>query len=508
MDTAGQTSVSSKPVLIVGVSLVLGFLFDYFFFEKIPGIAFTAFIAVILVGFIAISVYSKKPLKKDFYWLFPLLLFFASMVAVRSNLLLTALNALGCLLLLLLIVEVNVRDMVRKFVPTDYLKLLFSPFKFIDPLFKTLGDVLPQGKQYRDQKETAQVVRGIAITAPIVILFAILLSSADPIFSEYFSVFSFDIDSEMIFRAFLIAVVAIICTGAYSYAMFGSPEAQDQRAGKRGFGLIETTILLGSINTLFFAFILVQVTYLFGGESNITVQGLTYAEYARRGFFELVAIAVLSYLILLATEKYIERNVEKHSKQFKILSTVLVLQVAVLMVSAFLRLSLYEDVYGFTTLRVYVHAFIVLLGVVFSFLLYKILIENRDNTFAFRTFLAVVVFMGGMNLFNPDVFIAQKNIERYEATGKLDAHYLTYLSADATKQKLKAMKIDDEEIQGVVGLALYERYMSNADKAPSWQSWNLSRENERRLLKESADLLRQHRNYNESRLIETMSPAD
>ena len=217
---------------------------------------------------------------------------------------------------------------------------------------------------------------------------------------------------------------------------------------------------------------------------------------------------MLSYLILLATEKYIERNVEKHSKQFKILSTVLVLQVAVLMVSAFLRLSLYEDVYGFTTLRVYVHAFIVLLGVVFSFLLYKILIENRDNTFAFRTFLAVVVFMGGMNLFNPDVFIAQKNIERYEATGKLDAHYLTYLSADATKQKLKAMKIDDEEIQGVVGLALYERYMSNADKAPSWQSWNLSRENERRLLKESADLLRQHRNYNESRLIETMSPAD
>ncbi|HCM43516.1 TPA: hypothetical protein DIS55_01015 [Candidatus Kaiserbacteria bacterium] len=59
-----------------------------------------------------------------------------------------------------------------------------------------------------------------------------------------------------------------------------------------------------------------------------------------------------------------------------------------------------------------------------------------------------------------------------------------------------------------MGSALYERYISNADKAPACQSWNLSRENERRLLKENADLLRQHKNYNEDRLIETMSPAD
>ena len=116
--------------------------------------------------------------------------------------------------------------------------------------------------------------------------------------------------------------------------------------------------------------------------------------------------------------------------------------------------------------------------------------------------------MGGMNLFNPDVFITQKNIERYEATGKLDALYLTYLSADATKQKLKALEIDDEEIQGVVGSALYARYMNNVDRVPAWQSWNLSREHEWQLLKENANQLRQYKNYNEDRLIEIVSPAD
>ncbi|MBI4093342.1 DUF4173 domain-containing protein [Candidatus Kaiserbacteria bacterium] len=486
---------SMRPALIVGVSAVLGLLFDYFFFGQIPGIGFTVFVAAIVIGFIAISMYSDKPLKKDFYWLFPLLLFFALMVAIRSNLLLTALNVVGCALLLLLIVEVNVRDTVRSFIPTDYLKLLFPPYKFVDPLLKTLSDVLSKGKQYKDHKKAGQVIRGIAITAPIVILFTILLSSADPIFGEYFSVFNVNFDGEIVFRIFLGAAVAIICVGAYSYAMFGTPEAQSQQAGKRDFGLIETTILLGSINVLFFAFILVQTTYLFGGEANIISHGMTYAEYARRGFFELVAIAVLSYLILLATEKYIERNVEEHSKQFKILSTVLVLQLAVLMVSAFLRLSLYEETYGFTTLRVYVHAFIVFMGVIFSFLLYKILIENKDNTFAFRVFLAIVVFVAGMNLFNPDAFIAQKNIERYEATGKLDAEYISYLSADATETKLRVLEIDNPDIQGVIGRSLYESHEYYSRNEQPWQSWNFARENERRLLKENADKLGLYRNY-------------
>ena len=97
--------------------------------------------------------------------------------------------------------------------------------------------------------------------------------------------------------------------GAYSYIFRKSQETTPQQNNKSyAVGHIESSILLGSVNVLFFIFIFVQLTYLFGGESNISVQGFSYAQYARRGFFELIAVAIVSLLLLLTTEKYIAKK--------------------------------------------------------------------------------------------------------------------------------------------------------------------------------------------------------
>ncbi len=87
-----------------------------------------------------------------------------------------------------------------------------------------------------------------------------------------------------------------------------------QNSNKHSVGQIESSIILGSINFLFSIFILVQLTYLFGGESNISRQGFTYAQYARRGFFELIVVVVVSLLILLTTEKYVIKKESEHIK--------------------------------------------------------------------------------------------------------------------------------------------------------------------------------------------------
>ncbi len=101
-------------------------------------------------------------------------------------------------------------------------------------------------------------------------------------------------------------------------------------------------------------------------------------------------------LLLLTTEKYVVKKETDHAIGFKVLSTALVVQVILIMASAFTRLSLYEEAYGFTTLRLYSHAFIILLAVVFCLLLYKIYKDKRENTFAFRVFISIALLMMGL----------------------------------------------------------------------------------------------------------------
>ncbi|MEK7627962.1 MAG: DUF4173 domain-containing protein [Patescibacteria group bacterium] len=456
MDENTSATTARQSGLIVGVALILGILADHLFFEIVPGLNFTVFAVAVVASFLGLQVYLGKIFQRDLFWPVPLLLFLALMVSIRANILLTFLNIVGCGLLLLLIAEVSVRGSVRNFVLFDYLKLLV-PANFVTAFFKVIGNVWSIRKAEGDSARMPHIIRGILITAPVLILFTVLFSSADLVFSKYVSqVFSFDFN--VVPHVFVVLLVAVYLVAVFGYAFFGV--YSHGRVSSRAFfrlGYTEIAILLGSVNALFLAFILIQITYLFGGESNITSQGLTFAEYARKGFFELIAVATFSYLLLLATEKLIERNGTTHSRTFKIVSTAVVIQLGVIMISASMRLSLYENAFGFTTLRLYSHAFILLLGVVFVFLAQKILVDGKDETLAFRTFLAVASFLVLMNMFNPDLFIAKKNIERYHTIQKIDAAYLSELSADATPATLQLLDAVDEDVRNHVGRVLYAK---------------------------------------------------
>ena len=125
-------------------------------------------------------------------------------------------------------------------------------------------------------------------------------------------------------------------------------------------------------------------------------------------------------------------------------------------------------------------------------MLYKIFVDTRESTFLLRTFLAVVVFVAGMNLLNPDAFIAHKNLERFNATGKIDFDYLSGLSSDAAPVLLAIFQKGDAIVRSPLGRALYDR--STVEQGP-WQSWNLSRENEMQLLKNHQSTLQAYKDY-------------
>jgi len=484
-----------KIISIFSISVLLGILFDYFFFDKGLGIAFPLYIFLIVFGLFGISYVYRKKISKDALLLLIPLFFFSIMIAVRSSELLTFLNVVACIYLLLLIADLCFDKKISDYLIRDYIVVLFTPFKFITPFFKSISDLFSLKKKDKDKKVLSQIVRGILISIPFLIIFILLFSSADLVFQKYMSdLVSINIEGETIVRIFLVLLVSCIFVGAYSYIFNVKKKLIDDKGRRLSIGDIESYILLGSVNLLFLIFISVQITYLFGGQSNISSLGFTYAQYARRGFFELIGVAVISFFLLLGLDKYIKREKGNDLRIFKVLSSLLAVEVVVIMVSAFTRLLLYEDAYGFTTLRLYSHVFIIFLTIIFALLIYKVLKNRKESNFSLAVFLSAILFLVGMNILNPDMFIAQKNIQRFNDGKELDVYYLTTLSDDAVPVTIKMLDISDESVKGEFAYYMYWR-VQGRDSLNNWQSFNISPRKAKEIIDSKMEVLGEYKEY-------------
>jgi hypothetical protein len=177
-----------------------------------------------------------------------------------------------------------------------------------------------------------------------------------------------------------------------------------------------------------------------------------------------------------------------------VLSSLLVAEVIVIMVSAFMRLLLYEDAYGFTTLRLYSHVFIIFLTIVFGLLLYKVLKNGKDSSLSLGVFLSVILFLVGMNILNPDAFIAQKNIQRFNDGKKLDVYYLTTLSDDAVPVTIKMLDISDESVKGEFAYYMYWK-MQGRIPSNNWQSFNVSHKRAKEIIAPKMEILEGYKEY-------------
>ena len=485
-----KLAVHGKILVLGAVSLVLGVAFTILFYEQEPGLNFSIFAVLVVCSGLFLAYLFSRHIEREHYALMLCALFFSSMVFVRSSELLTFFNALGSLLLLLIVVGTFAGKHIKAYIPLDYIKAPFLPLRFIGPFFETFGEMLSLRRISGDRSVTKEIIRGSLMALVAIAVFAWLFASADIVFEKIFSsIVTFELDQEMVDRLILGLIATAFFIGAFGFmyrkiqpSLLSSPPEKP-----RNLGVIETMILLGSINVLFLIFILLQLASLFGGESHLLAAGLTYAEYARKGFFELVLVAVLSYLIISFAEKQIIKKENSHLRSFKILSGILVLQVILILISAFTRLSLYEEAYGFTDIRLYSHALMVWIAVVLVLLSHHIWTNGERALFAFRTFCTVVLLLFAMNMLDPDVFIAKKNLERYAATGQIDARYLGGLSEDALPYTIHLLDDPKQETRSDFATGLFYHYdgwdgPANQMGDHAWQSLRLSRANAQELL--------------------------
>ncbi len=282
----------------------------------------------------------------------------------------------------------------------------------------------------------------------------------------------------------IILALAYLLTGVYLYSLTRSGEKRLIGADKPWMpaflGGIESSTVLACVDLLFMLFVVVQFTYFFGGGANINLEGYTYAQYARKGFMELVWVAFLSLLLFLSLNAITRRDTRLFKWLFSGLGIGLVALVGVILLSAYYRLNLYESVYGFSRIRTYVHVFMVWLGLL---LLATILLElvGKTRWFASALLLTALGFGASLSLLNVDGFIARQNVPQVSEpdTGSrvaVDHNYLLTLSTDAVPaivtryQSLASGEVSDN--LGAV-LACKEHELQN-EEPQSWPSYRYS----------------------------------
>ncbi|MCS7011803.1 MAG: DUF4173 domain-containing protein [Anaerolineales bacterium] len=477
------------------VPLFLGWAFDFLFWRHFPGISLLLYLLLLVGGGLLVLLDNGfRPSWKSLL-LLPPILFFAVMTILRREPMTVFLAvALSVMLLSLLSVTYQGGRWLQ-YGWLDYLvqffwlvvSLLVRPFLWwIERLKQSPTSTTEETKaSVSSWQPFWAILRGVLITFPILVIFAVLLASADLVFAErladFLEIFRLERLPEYLFRLFYILLFAHLIAGALLHAAQKSQEEKligFARPSLPSFlGFTEAAIVLGAVNLLFGFFVLIQFQYFFGGQSNIGLEGYTYAEYARRGFGELVIVAFFSLLLFLGLSTTTFRATSAQRRLFSALGALLVALVNVILVSAFQRLVLYETAYGFTRLRMYTHVFMIWLGIL---LVAVVVLEflRRERAFALAMLLAAIGFAVTLAIVNVDSFIARQNVLRAMQGEELDINYLALLSTDAVPSLVASLQeetlpTDTRDLVGAALLCREYRFGRNQE-AVNWRSWTLS----------------------------------
>jgi hypothetical protein len=349
-------------------------------------------------------------------------------------------------------------------------RILLSIFPALDTVIKST---------WQGGSQISAVLKGLLLATPLIFVFVLLFASADAVFSQQLDRFA-DFVGELTPSSPLISLVLIVvATGLINCSVLKMPQSalvtshhqvHDLWPGMRvRLGQTETAIVMGSLALLFVTFVLLQASYLFGGHELIEARsGLTLADYARRGFFELLAVAALTMGVLIALA-----SVHCHQPLFRRLGGVLIACVMIMLLSSVYRLNLYVEQFGLTMARLVALAVMAWLSISLLWFAATVL---RGNA---RGFLAGLVFIGMaccivLAALNPAARVAEVNIKHSRSSGMpLDIDYLHSLGADVVPLIIQVYEPNCRMMT-----ERFSRWTSPSDSpftSTDWRDWNMAR---------------------------------
>jgi hypothetical protein len=306
-----------------------------------------------------------------------------------------------------------------------------------------------------------------SIAVALLIVFGTLLSSADAAFAEVLNTIVPAVDPPTIARwvftgTFFEAVTLAACFLAARPPRYD----RDTDAPRPTLGRLEWAVPIGALVVLFAGFVVVQATVGFGGGDHVLgTAGLTYAEYARQGFWQLLAVTVLTLVVVAVAARFARRQTAADRAWVRGLLGALAALTLVIVASALSRMWAYEQAYGLTRLRLLVAVCEAWLGVVYVLILASG-VRLRGAWIPRVSAQIAAACLIGLAIANPDALIARENIDRYAATGRVDFAYLATLSDDAVPQ-----------VQRLTGDEKFCVLFSISAHRPEerWTAWNYGR---------------------------------
>ncbi|MGI8615270.1 MAG: DUF4153 domain-containing protein [Actinomycetota bacterium] len=332
----------------------------------------------------------------------------------------------------------------------------------------------------RGRRRTRVFARALLIALPAGLAFALLLGSADAVFAELLGAPFEQVRLGELPRH---AIVVAAAGGAFvTLAVRSTVPTRLAWAAKpiEGGGLrpSEWVSLLVTVDVIFALFVGVQLVAFFGGRSHVLAEtGLTFAEYARSGFWQMLVAATLTGLVIAAAWIGGRPTVGPRRTWFLVLASLLVCLSLMVLASAFQRLVLYETGFGYTWPRLIPHAAILLTAALLACGLVAVLVGRTAWLPTAALGLGILTLVG-LNLLDPEAFIAERNIARVEHGYELDTGELASLSADAVPAITETFPDLDPSLRPQIerDLSCLRAELRRGVERFGWASFNVARD--------------------------------
>jgi hypothetical protein len=479
--------LQKRTLTLFIMCLLSGFCFHYFFYNKSVGVSVFLFTLLLYIIYFSQNKSLLRTQRKLGWFFLCVILLLATTFLLFSNEMFRFFN-----IVLLPLLFLYHTFLLRKGIPGEWAKPIMiarlgsaisDMIKIFFRTFSIFGVLIKRGLDEKKYEILRRILLGLIISAPILIFVTFLLMSSDDHFSRMMIqipnwLMSLSLGS-VVFQILLISFVTL---GLFSYLL--SLQLQSQMEGEvdtsgtnRPFDTIIVATVLILINFVYALYVLSQFSYFFDVNPASTSHTYSYATYARKGFAELTIVSIINFSILISVLHYTSLKHTISKIMIRGLLSLLVSFSGFMLFSAFHRLSLYEEAYGFTYSRVLAHSFMILLSIMLFIAFIRIWTEKIS---LLKTYVVLsVTFYVLLNFINIDLFIAVQNIEWYEKTGKIDVIYMETLSDDVIPYLVKL-----EEETGLKSdyLAFRKDLLLNNEK--DWPEWNWSTHKAALFLKE------------------------
>lgn len=476
--------MQEKFLYFAGSCMLFGVFYTICMYDNVSGAAFPVCVA----GGILLSVlFLKKieiPIKKDSYIYYAGMMLLGISVCLTTNGFFHFFNRIGIILLFCAVMLHQIYDdkrwgfliYMKRLVIfwVQCIRCVFKPFQHGSAFVKGRKKVQEESEESEEYTEKKVRRRSVLIGVGASILFLLvvlpLLIQSDQVFAGFFH-FSFDFDFECIWIFMQISfrfIAGFFLTYMFYAALLKRNLLKYEESAVQKRNSL-TGITFTAILTLVYVFYSgIQILYLFLGLESGLPEGVTYSEYARSGFWQLLAVSLINIVTILFCMRIFEEN-----RILKELLLVISVCTCIMTGSAAYRMALYVQAYHLTFLRILVLWFLgvlllLMLGMMIS--IYK----KKFPLFRYMTTVVACCYIA-FSMVRADCVIASYNISHSEVIELEDLYYLMYgLSEDAAPY---IANIDESKIAGNYFGGEIEYYFTNLkSEEHSLRKWNLSRQ--------------------------------